>query len=92
METLEHTASIVWKAIQLGNVNVLPEYERDRLMALRDNYGLRGRVTTCDATPMPSNEHSMVEASEIKNYSSENVSEKTIKEITEKVLAKLKLS
>jgi L-fuculose-phosphate aldolase len=92
METLEHTASIVWKAIQLGNVNVLPGYERDRLMALRDNYGLKGRVTTCDATPMPSNEHYIIETNQITDYSPENVSEKTIKEITEKVLAKLKLS
>jgi L-fuculose-phosphate aldolase len=55
METLEHTASIVWKAIQLGNVNVLPENERERLMALRPNYGLTGPLTSCDATPMPSN-------------------------------------
>jgi L-fuculose-phosphate aldolase len=52
METLEHTASIVWKAIQLGNVNVLPEYERDRLMTLRDKFNLPGRVTPCDVTPM----------------------------------------
>jgi hypothetical protein len=53
METLEHTASIVWKAIQLGNLNVLPEYERDRLMGLREKFNLQGRVATCDASPMP---------------------------------------
>jgi L-fuculose-phosphate aldolase len=92
METLEHTASIVWKAIQLGNVNVLPEYERDRLMALRDNYGLTGRLTTCDATPMPSNDHPIIETKETKSYSPEDDSERTIKEITAKVLARLKQS
>jgi L-fuculose-phosphate aldolase len=86
METLEHTASIVWKAIQLGNMNVLPGYERDRLLALRDNYGLQGRVTTCDATPMPSNDHSEIITSELIGKNTEQ----TIREITEKVLAKLK--
>ena len=38
METLEHTANIVSKAIQLGNLRVLPENERDRLIALRGKY------------------------------------------------------
>lgn len=51
METLEHTANIVFKAMQLGNVNVLNEVERDRLMALRGKYGLTGKVQLCDATP-----------------------------------------
>ena len=92
METLEHTATIVWKAIQLGNVNVLPEYERDRLMTLRDNFNLQGRLTTCDATPMPSNDHPIIETGEMKSYSSEDISEKTVREITEKVLARLKQS
>jgi L-fuculose-phosphate aldolase len=92
METLEHTASIVWKAIQLGNMNVLPDYERDRLLALRDNYGLKGRVTTCDATPMPSNETSSIETGKLFNKSSGEVSEQAIKEITQKVLSKLRQS
>ena len=52
METLEHTADIIWKAIQLGNVNVLSEPERDRLVALRDNFGLKGKIMICDAAPM----------------------------------------
>ena len=51
METLEHTASIVWKAVQLGNVNVIPPEERDRLMALRGQYHLTGRVSFFDAVP-----------------------------------------
>jgi len=52
METLEHTAAIVWKAIQLGNLNVIPAGERDRLMTLREKFNLSGRVAACDATPM----------------------------------------
>jgi L-fuculose-phosphate aldolase len=55
METLEHTASIVWKAIQLGNINVLSEFERDRLMGLRKKYNPQGRVALCDTTPMTIN-------------------------------------
>jgi L-fuculose-phosphate aldolase len=51
METLEHTASIIWKAIQLGNVNVLSEKERDRLMQLREKYNLHNPITPCDSTP-----------------------------------------
>jgi L-fuculose-phosphate aldolase len=90
METLEHTASIISKAIQLGNLNVLPAYERDRLLALRDNYGLQGRFTMCDATPMPSNDKPLVEVEEISGQNKKDVSEKTIKDITQKVLARLR--
>jgi L-fuculose-phosphate aldolase len=90
METLEHTANIISKAIQLGNLNVLPAYERDRLLALRDNYGLQGRFTMCDATPMPSNDRTSIEVEEISSHSKKDVSEQTIKEITQKVLARLK--
>lgn len=52
METLEHTAHIVWNAMQIGQVNVLPRNEADRLMALRDTYNVSGRTTACDATPV----------------------------------------
>jgi L-fuculose-phosphate aldolase len=83
METLEHTASIVWKAIQLGNLNVLPPEERDRLMTLRDKFGLAGRVTTCDATPMASSGHPAGETERA------GVSEARIREITEQVIARL---
>ena len=86
METLEHTASIVWKAIQLGNMNVLPENERDRLMGLREKFNLPGRVAVCDATPMPSNAGKF---SDNKNLAG-GISEEKIREITEKVIAKIK--
>jgi L-fuculose-phosphate aldolase len=81
METLEHTASIVWKAMLLGNLNVLSGEERDRLMALRENYNLTGRVTVCDATPMPKNSFKAI---------SSEIIEQVVREITEKVLSNLK--
>ena len=82
METLEHTASIVWKAIQLGNMNVLPADERDRLMSLREKFNLKGRVTACDATPMASSIHP---AGSLPS----GVSEDRIRDITAQVIARL---
>ena len=86
METLEHTASIVWKAIQLGNLNVLPSDERDRLMTLREKFNLPGRVAVCDATPMPSNSKTYSESKQLPK----GMSEETIREITEQVMLKLR--
>jgi L-fuculose-phosphate aldolase len=85
METLEHTASIVWKAIQLGNMNVLPPDERDRLMTLREKFHLAGRVAACDATPMASSPHPASETEQLPR----GVNEERIREITEQVIAKL---
>jgi L-fuculose-phosphate aldolase len=90
METLEHTASIVWKALQLGNLNVLPENERDRLMDLRDKFKLQGRVANCDSCPMPSKEKQQSVSSESSCPCKNDNTEQTIREITEKVLAKIK--
>lgn len=82
METLEHTASIVWKAIQLGNLNVLPEYERDRLLSLREKFNLGGRVASCDVTPFNLS---------IKSQPQQDKDlDELIKEVTEKVINKLK--
>ena len=52
METLEHTANIIHKSIQLGNVNIMPTGERDRLMTLRDKFNLPGRINTCSTSPL----------------------------------------
>ncbi len=86
METLEHTASIVWKAIQLGNLNVLPGEERDRLMSLRDKYRLTGRVTNCDVTPM------QIAANPQAGHESQpaEIDEETIRRIARQVVANLK--
>lgn len=90
METLEHTANIVWKAIQLGNMNVLPENERDRLMSLRERFNLQGRITNCDATPVSNHEFSQSGIQEPCSCS-KDVTEERIKEIIEKVMTRLKL-
>ncbi len=83
METLEHTAHIVWNAIQLGNVNVLPEYERDRLMSLREKYNLTGKVTACDSSHM-----SLACASNIAD--DKKAIDELIASITKEVISKLK--
>ncbi len=76
METLEHAAHIVFLAIELGNVQVLPKDQVDKLMSLRDNYGLTGRVTTC--SPL------------LPKSSTKPVTEATIENITKKVMERLK--
>lgn len=88
METLEHTANIVWKAMQLGSMNVINEGERDRLMTLRDKFNLTGRILTCDAQPMPSNDE---EATNYGCSTKKNFDENTIREITQSVISKLNL-
>ena len=85
METLEHTASIVWKAIQLGNMNVLPAEERDRLMTLREKFNLPGRITACDATPMPSSTAPGSASDEL----APGIDEATIRSIAEQVIGRL---
>jgi L-fuculose-phosphate aldolase len=44
METLEHSASIVFLAIQLGNVNIIPEDQVEKLMELREKMNIPGRI------------------------------------------------
>lgn len=45
METLEHTASITYRAMQLGQVNEIPESEVRKLMKIRKQFNLPGRIT-----------------------------------------------
>ena len=92
METLEHTANIVWKAIQLGNVNVLPGDERDRLMTLREKFNLQGRVAACDVTPMMSSNKNIANDCGCSTTGTNTITEATIQEITDKIIAKLKNS
>jgi len=89
METLEHTAQIVWNAFQLGNVNVLPEGERDRLMTLREKFNLPGAITMCDPTPMSKGSMSDQQSNVAASSSFKGVSDETIKEITKRVIDKL---
>ena len=44
METLEHNSQILFRAMQLGNVNEIPEREVDKLMELREKMNIRGRI------------------------------------------------
>jgi len=90
METLEHTANIVWKAIQLGNLNVLPEEDRDKLMTLREKFNLQGRVTSCDTTQMPSTNNTTCQTG-LRDTSESNIDENTIRKIAEGVISKLNL-
>jgi len=76
METLEHTAHIVHLAKVMGNVQVLPQEEVDRLMDLREKFNLEGRVTTC-------------EAADTCSVAQPNVSEEMVRDITAKVLERL---
>jgi len=81
METLEHTASIVWKAIQLGNLNVLPPAERDRLLQLREKFNLPGRVTACSTE-----NYNFLES----NIKTSEIDEQLVQKIAEQVLNNLK--
>ena len=86
METLEHTANIVTKAIQLGNMNVLPPEERDRLMSLREKFNLSGKVTVCDASPVVGNSIKNSQSKELHT----GIDETRIQNLVEQVLIKLK--
>jgi L-fuculose-phosphate aldolase len=78
METLEHVANIIFLSIQLGNVNVIAQDQVDRLMALRQQYGLKGPVTACRAAPP--------------KQAAVSVNEEAITKITKKVLDRLNRS
>jgi len=89
METLEHTANIVWKAIQLGNVNVLSTNERERLMTLRDKFNLQGKVSFCETNPMKlGNDQNCNSCNSVSIK--DQVTEQDIQAIVERVLLKLK--
>jgi L-fuculose-phosphate aldolase len=90
METLEHTASIVWKAIQLGNVNVLPEHERDLLMDLRKKMNMQGPVLPCDSSPMSITGFQSSAGKGSEDSKGGDITEEEIREITEKVIARIK--
>lgn len=78
METLEHTAHIVYLARQLGNVNVLSEDEVGRLMELRKKFNVPGRIEVCEATSV--------------KQKSASPSDETIQQITKRVIERLKES
>jgi L-fuculose-phosphate aldolase len=74
METLEHSATIVFLAIQLGNVNIIPEKQVEKLMELREKMNIPGRINLGGPKPGPS----------------AAPSEADVEAITRKVMEKLK--
>jgi L-fuculose-phosphate aldolase len=44
METLEHYAHILFRSMQLGNVNVISDPEIDRLMDIREKLNIPGKI------------------------------------------------
>ena len=44
METLEHYAHILFRSMQLGNVNVISDPEIDRLMEIREKLNIPGKI------------------------------------------------
>jgi len=46
METLEHVAGVLWRSLQLGRVSLLEPEEVERLLSLREMYGLAPRPWT----------------------------------------------
>lgn len=78
METLEHSAKIVFNAIQLGNVNMIPGPEVKKLMDLRESMNLPGRISMCSENGTCSNNHA------------EAPNDAQIAEITKLVMERLK--
>ncbi len=86
METLEHTAHIIWNAIQLGYVNVLSEETAQRLMQLRSKYGLVGRVASCKTEPLEISKPKINDLDKGNTY----LNEEQIEQIKQAVLQQLK--
>ena len=78
METLEHSARIVFLSIQLGNVNVIPPNEVSKLMEVRSRLNIPGRIMTCPAPASGAQE------------SGQPVSEDLVEKITRIVTEKLR--
>ncbi|MCB0284310.1 MAG: class II aldolase/adducin family protein [Calditrichae bacterium] len=80
METLEHSASIIWHAQQLGTPNILSEKDRDRLQHLRQKYGIEASASPCK----PSEDEPTT------NKSKSDISDEKIREITRNIKSRLK--
>ena len=78
METLEHSAQIVYTSIQLGNVNMIPPEQVVKLMELRDKMNIPGKVSTCGLPTA--------------NPQSGQVSKEQIEAITKAVIDRIKKS
>ncbi|MDW7679770.1 MAG: class II aldolase/adducin family protein [bacterium] len=82
METLEHTAHITYLSIGLGNVNMIPSKEVDKLMTLREQMNIPGRINICATDGSCQHDNSQGAAS--------GISQAQIEQITRSVIEKLR--
>lgn len=87
METLEHTAQIIWLAFHLGQINVLPAQQAERIMELREKYNLSGKIVACDPTPIEKipKKKEMIENKTEKVENKTELSEQAIEKIKEQI-------
>lgn len=84
METLEHTANIIHLAIGLGNVNMIPKEQIEKLMEIRGQMKIPGRINLCSSNGSCSNgtcEH---------KEDGDKISNAQVEAITRAVIEKLK--
>ncbi|MDB9822217.1 class II aldolase/adducin family protein [Deltaproteobacteria bacterium] len=84
METLEHTANIIFLAMGLGNVNRIPEEQIDKLMEIRDQMNIPGKVDASSASGYCLEESFGMQAK------GNSMTEGLIETITKRVLKRLK--
>lgn len=72
LEKIEHTAKVILTARMLGNVQVLDQNQVDRLMQVRSEAGLRGKIIHCVyAASSPGNQSSQDEDKLVKTITDE---------------------
>ena len=84
METLEHTAHIISLAMALGNVNRIPEEQINKLMKIRDQMNIPGKIDLSSVSGSRLNEWFATRAR------GDWMAEGLIESITKKVLKRLK--
>lgn len=92
METLEHSAEIVHKSIQLGNVNVIPTDQVNKLMDIREKLNIQGRINVCTgdgSCGSPTCNHNP-ESSCISASNSASAPDSQVDQITKMVMERLK--
>lgn len=79
METLEHTAKIIYYADKLGNVNVLSRRQVEKLMEIKDKLNIPGRSQPCNSA----------DNEKIIPSGNNNIDEEIITKIVKKVVNRL---
>lgn len=60
-ETLEHSAHILFRSMQLGNVNVISDSEVGRLMDLREKLNIPGKIIKTEKDPVTEVSDALIE-------------------------------